>query len=297
MSSSLSTVSKAYWITPNVQVKKVLPTIVSKDHWITPDEQLKRVFRTAEKVSSLYLLPPVIAGIVAEYVNEPILKNWHTFLKLLKIRVTEIPPLPEDIEQMVESDCPIYNDVLKEDGSTYKIKDTHILALVLKEYIDLDHLERNVLIPYGDETYGEAQHPLRFSYFSTKDRQQYGKSPFSQSYWVLMTKNILPRSRNRVRSVQFALVDTLSKETRKQYEVPTLHQAFVAIMTHKVATGECLYDSGNDKNGHLFTHTWVNNRAYFNYLVIGGFSQYGIHLNNMSDQVKEEIGIAAVLRL
>lgn len=261
-----------------------------RNHWITPEEQLKRLLPPiVEAVSRLSPLIPHLAKIVAEYTGyEPAL-HWYLALKQLNALPKKIPPLPEDIYQILNGKCPIYGDQKKEDGTSYLVKDTHFLSLVPREFGSLKHLEGKILKPYGEKNYPEGQNPLQFRFFLDAARQQHGNTAFWETHWVLVTKDILPGSRNKSWSKHAAQVAALSRKALVNYKIPTLKESFTDIITHMVATGERRYQAAND---HTYTYTRVNEMAEGLHLSVGGSDPSGVDV--FSDYSNVCIGVVAL---
>jgi hypothetical protein len=284
-------------IAPSASLAKTQTTPDPRAHWITPEEQLKRLPSTiaiAEEVSRVSSLIPALAKIVAEYTwDDEALTNWYAALKRLDTLPKKIPPLPLDIHQIMYSKCPIYGDQKKEDGTPYLVKDTHFLSLVPRAFGSINHLEGEILKPYGEKNYPKGQNPLQFQYFWNVVRAEHGNTPFRETHWVLMTKDVLPGSRNRNWAQQVAQVAALSRKAFVNYEIPTLQESFSAITTDMVATGERRYQAGDGQNGNVHTLTRVNEITNAFHLVVGGSAPSGVYVNYSYGYVND-IGVAAL---
>jgi len=259
-------------------------------HWITPAEQLRRLHNPmVEELSRVTPLISDLANMVAEYVGGgKSLTNWHTSLVCLNALPSKIPPLPTDIGEILESKCPIYSndEEEKSDDAPLKVKDTHFLALIPEEFVSLNHLGGKILEPYGKKKYVAGYNPLKFSYFDAKGQQTYGDVKFSPTHWVLMTRNLLPRSQSKSGVPLVQLVSDLSKKAFVNYEVPTLQETFAAITTHMVASGERLY--GTKPNNF----TYVQEKTDGFPLAIGGFCSVGVMID--SNYKSGNVGLAAL---
>lgn len=244
----------------------------SEQGWITPEEQLERFesIAVAKKVS--FAVPPLIpdiAKIIAGYAVgecDPLLTNWYTALTRLGVLPKKIPPLPWHIRQILDSKCPVYDGQNKPDGTPYKIKDTHILYLIPKELGTLRHFQEDILNPYGARAYPEERDPLQFRYYLEKVYDKDGESsvqdslfttPFADTHWVLMTKDVLPGSlrqpwlpglfgssgplKQPSRNDHVELIKELARKAFTAYEMPTLQENLSVIALHKVATKENFY--------------------------------------------------------
>ena len=84
---------------------------------------------------------------------------------------------------------------------------------------------------------------------------------------MLMTRDVLPGSRQKSYAAQCALVADHANRTGLAYEVPGVLEAAVVTLLHHVRKGERLYSDLSD------THTRCQQNILERYqLVIGGFS-------------------------
>jgi len=167
-----------------------------------------------------------------------------------------------------------------------------VLYLIPKELGTLNHFESEILKPYGEANYEE--NPLQFRYFWDAARQEHADVPFEDSHWVLMSKDVLPESRNKSWTEQAALVDDLRKKAFVNYEVPSLREAFAVMMLHKVATEESLYQAGNEQNGYGYTFTRVKEATQGYRLAVGGFAPSGVSVSNSFGYALEDDGVGAL---
>jgi hypothetical protein len=254
-----------------------------KQDWITPGAQLKRLWMpVAKEIASLNILCPDIENMVAQSALDESVTNWYTALSRLRVRPDKIPPLPNHIGQTLDSNCPIYREQRKLDGTRYKVKDTHVLVLVPEEFGTVNQFERDVLKPYGEANYPANENPLQFRYFLNEARREHADKPFAPTHWILITKDPLPGSRDKSWNKQVDLVNALSQEALINYEIPTLQEAFAMITTHKVVTQESLYQAGNAQNGDVFTYTRVKETIASYHLVIGGSAPSGVRVDSPS---------------
>ena len=135
--------------------------------------------------------------------------------------------LPAGIDQILDSPCPFWRG--------RQVKDTHLLALIPSHVagkpLTLDYLGE--LIKRPQEGYGTK---YRFYYAGDIGSQSPGSS-----YWVLMTRDVLPGSRDKRYEDQCALVADHAKRTGLAYEVPGALEAAVVVLLHHVRSGERLY--------------------------------------------------------
>lgn len=123
------------------------------------------------------------------------------------------PSLPSYISNMLKTPCPYHF------GKS--IKDTHMLVLIPKT-IDgmpftlkkLNYLVKNSLIGFG----------MRSNCYEI-DSSQVENKPVRESYWILITKDVIPKSRNKTYSDQQSVLEN-------GYTTPTVLELATAIITH-----------------------------------------------------------------
>ncbi len=231
---------------------------------------------------------PSLTDIVVERLVEPsplppILTNWYTALERIQALPDEIPALPRNIHQILGSNCPIH--------SNKRIGETHSLYLIPPG--TLNGLEECVSA-YGQTLYPN-ENPLKFRYFWDAARQEHANVQFNEHQWVLISNDVLPGSRNQSYEKQAQMVADLSANSFTNYQVPSLREASAAIFLHKVATGESLYQAGNEQNGVVYTYTRVKEITQNWHLIVGGSAPSGVRvLRHSSACVVEYIGVAAL---
>jgi hypothetical protein len=281
--------------------------------WITPQAQLDRLLKSnaqpiAYPVSQASICPDTynqgtklgIANIISQYAVEalsPKLTNWHTALQRMNALPDKVPALPWNMPQILDGKCPIRGDEKKPDGTHYKLSHTHLLYLIPP--MSLNELEARVrtygkqaLNNQGKKLYPD-QNPLQFRYFWDAARQEHGDIPSNEYQWILISNDVLPESRNRSYQEQAQKVAALSKKAFVNYEVPSLYAAAAACFLHKVATGESLYQAGNEQNGNIHTCTRVKETTQNYRLVIGSPAPSGVsvHCCSYGYDVRENIDV------
>jgi NLR family CARD domain-containing protein 3 len=180
--------------------------------------------------------------------------------------VGEAPPLPADIDKILESPCPFWPDK--------KVKDTHLLVLVPatvggKDFT-LDLLEKLIAKPK------EGDNKTKYGYYSPVVKGELGTHPVSKSYWVLMTRDVLEGSRGKTYDAQKALVAKHASSTGLPYELPAALEGATAILLHHAHTSELLYANLSLDS----TYTRCREKVYGNQypVIVGGFSSWGLHV-------------------
>jgi hypothetical protein len=282
-------------------------TSVPEGQWITPKQQLDRLHtplvvragllanavvkkRNEEKglgriVGAYERLIPGLAKIVAEYGgddSDPKLTNWHTGLSRIHAVPARMPPLSRNIHQMLDSPCPIHKGK--------KVGETHFFMLIPQELGTLNQLT-NTLRAHGQDS---------FRYFWDTALQEHGDTPFGPTHWVLVTKDPIPGSRNKPYTEQVAKVAALTKnpfgeKALVNYEVPSLQDFSAAVLLYKVATGESLYQTGNEQNRNVYTYTRLQETTGGYHLVVGGFAPGGLVVcSDCGSHSYENIGVAGL---
>lgn len=250
---------------------------------ITPAEQLERLCRSSPVTAALADCMRVqeVPELVFQYSNDPCTR-WHTALKAIGMLPDRIPALPRDIHQILNSKCPIPRKKKESDRTIYKIRETHSLYLIPAG--TLNQLEARVRA-YGAAhlaEYGE-KNLLKFEYFWPEPREEYGDIQFDEPEWILISNDVLPRSRNKSYSKQVRMVEELSSIVLAPYEVPSVKEVAAFYFLHQIATGESILQGGNERNHYRSTFTRVKEIAPGGPLTIGGSGPGGVRVLSSYD--------------
>lgn len=165
------------------------------------------------------------------------------------------PPLPPNIDQILNSPCPIW--------SGKKIADTHLLTLIPQtvngQPLTLKHL--------GDL----IQQPLQgfATEFSRCVRGEYINEPAPASHWTLLSRDLIPGSHSES---YFALQQLVQQYPG--YEVPNIFDATVSLLMEHVSNRARLY------SGSPMTFTYCQEKYDDNWhLAVGGFSTDGLRIS------------------
>ena len=175
--------------------------------------------------------------------------------------VGSVPSLPSGIGQVMDSPCPFW--------SGKQVKDTHLLALIPSRVggkpLTLDYLGELIQSPKG------GGYATKYRLYSDEARKAIGSQSPGNSYWVLMTKDVLPRSIKKSYQNQCALVANHANRTGISYEVPGALESAVVMLLHHVRSGERLY-----RDGISATYTRCREKVQGHPVVVGGFSSGGL---------------------
>jgi hypothetical protein len=211
--------------------------------------------------------------------------------------VGEAPPLPDNIEIILNAPCPFHTD------PSMKIRDTHVLVFVPEKVkgnpLNLQLLNELVKAP------NNGGHPI---HFNAESLNRWNAFPFAKSYrsrWVLMTKKIIKTSKNQLFENNKTFFN--SSNTRKAYKVPTVLDAAVCIFMEYIRSEERIY-AAKDMYTSLLSlfYTSTPNWIYTycqekddkeNHFLLGANSPHGLCLSNQLESKSITIGCAGIREL
>jgi hypothetical protein len=114
-----------------------------------------------------------------------------------------------------------------------------------------------------------------------------GDKPIDKSRWVLMTKNVVPGSRNKSYAKQQKIVAGLAEKSLMDYEVPdTLSSAACILSQYFLDSKTRLFSDAP------WTYTSCKEEIQGYQTAVGGFSPAGLSITSNSDI--KLIGMAAM---
>lgn len=228
-------------------------------------------FKKDGEADKTITLPEIPVNLIAQYCMHPKLTNWHTALQRLKMLPNSIPRLPENIHQILYSDCPIYRGALKKDGTPYRVIDTHLLYLLPSG--TLNELEARVKA-YGEEHLAEygGINPLQLHFFC--GREQHGDTRFSEPKWVLLSENRLPGSCFSLYTEQRQMAVQSSRQ------IPSLRAVVGVAFFHKIATRKSILPEAKKENGYFCIYTRVEETVRGYPLIVGDYSPSGLSIDD-----------------
>ena len=179
--------------------------------------------------------------------------------------VGSAPDLPSDMAAILDGPCPFWPDQL--------VQDTHLLVLIPATVggvpLTLNLLGELIKHPRN------GGHKTEYRYYHERIKAQIGAESPLRSYWILMTRDVLPGSRSKRYADQKELVAGYASREGVPYALPSVLEAATAILMHHAREGERLF--GN----HLQTYTRcqevVDGRDP---TVVGGFESSGLVVRN-----------------
>ena len=201
------------------------------------------------------------------------------------------PVLPIRLFQILKSPCPL--------SPEKKIEETHQLVLI-PATVNGKHFNLNALQELLRNS--KKEYIPKFQHFEEIVRQQYSDQTVTRSHWVLITKDIIPESKNKSYQDQRQLIADLAAKTQLNYTVPRLLDIVTCIFMTYVSSGVRLFDRLPNKPelGFIASHK-PNSFAYSRCVelteegevVVGGFSERGLSI--ITANYNDETSIAAQL--
>jgi hypothetical protein len=177
--------------------------------------------------------------------------------------VGSAPDLPADMVTILDGPCPFWPNK--------KVKDTHLLVLIPATVGG---------VPFTLNLLGElikhpknGGHKTKYSYYSEHVKVQFGEHSPPRSYWLLMTRDVLPGSRSAGYAAQKELVAGYASGGSVPYALPSVLEAATAILLHHAREGERLF--GNDPWTYTRCQEMVDGHGP---AVVGDFESSGLRI-------------------
>lgn len=200
----------------------------------------------------------LIVGIIGSVKNRQVGKRrfgkaeWETYFG----KVGEEPPLPKDIEAILNQPCPFSKN------KKIKVKDTHMLVLIPK-IVNGEELSLNTL----GELIGDPKNrgnPTHYYSYSSDVEEMHGNTAVEQSHWVLMTRDVILGSKGKTYDAQKNLIPK-----QQGYSLPKAIEAAVCISMEYVSSGTKLY--GINTYTRCVEQTYSQSPVYIGDFGLNGF--------------------------
>jgi hypothetical protein len=188
-------------------------------------------------------------------------KEWQQYYG----EVGAAPPLPADIDAILDSLCPF--------GNGEKVRDTHLLVLI-PAAVDGALFTLNLLAELIEHP-KNGGHRTRYRDYNSDVEAQIGAVSPAASYWLLMTRSVLPESRCKSYGDQAKLMAAHARRTGLPYELPKALEAATVILTHHVQNGERLYSDSSYAYTRCQESVFIEELAEFP-VVVGRFESAGL---------------------
>jgi hypothetical protein len=198
--------------------------------------------------------------------------------------VGAVPDLPKDTVSILDSQCPFWPD--------RKVGDTHLLVLMPATVsgvpFTLNLLGELIKHPKNDG------HETKYRHYDKGVRLQIGASSPKAPYWLLMTRDVLPESRDLTYRAQIELVANHSNRTGLPYELPQTLEVATALLTYHVRGGERLYHS----NPWTYTRCkeWIFYESRYYPAIVGGLEPSGLLIGHFDYGSDSRRGVAGCRR-
>ena len=239
----------------------------------------KAAFKTNALVTTLLGISQLAIGhVTANAVNERInSKPFDADAWEKHYGKVEDVPKPDNIEEILNAPCPFWPGK--------KVRDTHMLTLIPATVdgkpFTLDLLSQLISEP---KRWCKGQYVTGLSVHNTHNmpfigvRGQLvgfgavGEQPMDKApYWVLMTKELVPSSKNKDYLGQQNLVKEYTKKSGVSYDCPQLLEAATCISTYRVRGGS-VYNKESRFDWGSSNYTYTQCKENPNYKIgVGGF--------------------------
>ena len=214
-------------------------------------EKFMQILGPQEKVNSQAEFDPYIPDIAFGKTD------WEEYFGDIGVE----PPLPVNIEEILNEPCSFWPNK--------KVKETHLLVLIPNTVngkpFTMDYLGELIQKP-------KSGHSTKYRVYSDYAKEALGDQSYL-SHWVLMTRDIIPGSRNEKYSKCCDLIANHSNKTGLPYELPHLLEVTASILMHYVKTVGRLY---SDKP---LTYTYSQDVDKYNHsLCVGDFRPGGLYV-------------------
>jgi len=169
------------------------------------------------------------------------------------------PPITQEIVEALKSPCPYWGEK--------RIEETHMLVLI-PQTVNGRPLTLNTLQELIQSPQGEG-HATKYRYYYDRMQKEIGSQPVSSSYWALMTKDVLPNSRNKTYIEQQALI-------KGPYAIPGALEMATGLLMHHAQTGERLYPETFTRCQEKLSNTCR--------VVVGSFGSSGLSVIRNDDR-------------
>jgi V8-like Glu-specific endopeptidase len=178
-------------------------------------------------------------------------EQWATYFG----DVGEVPALPSNIEDILNSYCPYTGK---------KVRESHLLTLIPAtvggKALTLSKLGELIKSPIKGCS-------IKYSAFDVGEHDK----AVNSSYWALITKDVIPNSRNKTYAEQKNLL-------KQNYKVPKAIEAAVSVLMHHAQGGERLYSDSPS-----YTYTRCEEAMGLYRVFVGGFGSGGLAVDRDCD--------------
>ena len=147
--------------------------------------------------------------------------------------VGQEPRIPDWIPRLLTQDCKLWPGK--------KVYDTHLLTLIPPTVggkpLTLTSFSELIQKPQN------GGHGTKYSYYDSDVKKEHGDNPAGPSHWALMTRDVLPDSRNQTYKDQCAFMQKRASALGIPYTLPSILAGAVSVLCHHVETGTKLFSN------------------------------------------------------
>lgn len=227
----------------------------------------------------LNALPSSIVDLIIDYLEDRTnvfgAKEWTTYCG----KVEPAPPMPLDIETTWQKACYFH-------PHSKKIKHSHICVYIPKA-IGGKPFTLKILSNIAKRYFPHNKEG--FIYILPSIAQDFESKPIQKSYWVLMTKEALPETINRIISRESIF------PSGSLYSIPKTLEVVSCILAS--------YFISQKKTERLFiddplSYTYCEERSGECYnVIVGGFSEKGFSITQSAHYLSHQVGLCALQRI
>lgn len=206
-------------------------------------------------------------------------KNWAQWFGDEAVKDEDLKEewesLPWNIARILESRCPIFPEK--------RVMDTHMLVRLPKTLNG--GLTLKSLGELAKKYFSDSNSGYRFIWAAIV--QELGDKSIDKSHWVLMTKDVLPGSKNKSYGEQQKIVADLAEKSLISYEVPETLESAVCILSQYFGSNIRLFSD------NPWTYTRCKDKVQGYQTVVGAFAPAGLYVTSVSYDY-DRIGVAAL---
>ena len=232
------------------------------------------------RLGSYSLTAPFFLDVDTRRAKHPLSRFGKRFWETYFGKVEAEPPLPKDIYNILQSRCIFWPDK--------KVYETHLLVLIPETVngkpFHLNALEELIQSP-------KEGHKARYKNYYDDVKKELGTKG-APSHWVLMTRDVIPRSLGKKYDDQKALIANYAKKSGTPYTLPKALDAATVLLVEYVQTGKKLYP---DKPlAYTLCQEKLNRNRWP--VIIGAFGAGGVSVDYIHSDSGNDHGGAGALR-
>ncbi|MHA7878118.1 MAG: hypothetical protein ACX93T_04355, partial [Bacteroidota bacterium] len=205
--------------------------------------------------------------------------KWRSYFG----EVGPAPPIPTHIEALLSQPCPLFPGK--------RVYESHLLTLI-PATVDGVPLTLNSFQKVLKASEESGHRKTGYGFYCNNVEEEFGEKTIGTSYWVLMTRDVLPGSRDKTYEDQRRLVVDIAENTSIAYTLPTILEGVVSTLCYHVETGKKLFPHIHPSTVSRCEEALQRGFTPF----FGRFYRSGIDIANCHRHEYEMVGVAAAVR-